>query len=341
MTIMNQQPPSKSASKKNFLYRLWKYFDKKEYVSLTGYKIHACLSEKLKKQGVISSSSNLKLKKYRYVYETLLHPKPLLPPFVPKTIFDQFFRKFFCLQLRENTVETLVLGSSHGFYGYTADDARHEVNICTSSQDLYCSYELYKRYAHAPCLKNIVLFYSVFSPGLITEVTSDAVFIDLLHFFFDVPYRFTFEREKEELFRNLAFVAAEEKEKYKDFNYTGNCSYDFFMPMETSVESRVQSHLKNNGRNNNQTEYVRKLVKAVGQNNQKLLIVVPPCRSDYFKLLPSFEELFPDLLSLKDDVRIVSFLNDGDFSDADFGDMDHLNKNGAGILTEKIRNYLS
>ena len=336
---MNQKVKSSShgSSGKNLFYRIWKHLDKKKYVSLFGYKIHAYLSERLKKQGIVSSSSNLKLKKYRYLYETLIHPEPKLPPFIYKGTFETFYKKFFCLQLRENTIETLAIGSSHGWYGYAADDARREVNACITSQDLYYSYELYKKYAHAPRLKNVILFYSVFSPGFITEVTSEKSLSDLYRFFFDVPYRFTFDREKTELFRNLALFLDVQRDGLKDFKYVGNCPYDFFMPPELGTEDRVSSHLKNNRRNNNQTEYVKKCAGLAREKNHKLLVVIPPVRSDYAKLLPSLEELFPELLSLKDEIQIVSFMNDADFSDDDFGDTDHLNKEGAEKLTQKIR----
>lgn len=336
---MNQCVKNKSG--KTFLYRLWKHIDKKKYVSLPVYKLHAYLSEKLKNKGVIIFSSNLKLKKYRWLDETQFNPKPILPSFIQKAAFDEIYKKFLCLQLRENTMETLALGSSHGLYGYRADDSRNEVNACIASQDLYGSYELYKKYAHAPRLKNVVLFYSVFSPGFITELTSEKGSSDLHRFFFGIPYRFSFDDEKRELFRNLALLVAEEREALKDYSYIGNCEYTFFIPPETDAESRVSAHVKHNRRNNNQNEYVKELIQAAGEKNHNLLIVIPPVRSDYAKLLPPFEELFPDLLRLKDDVRIVSFLNDGDFSDDDFGDTDHLNKTGAEKLTEKIRNHLS
>ena len=122
---MNQKvtSPSHGSSSKKLFYRIWKHLDKKKYVSLFGYKIHAYLSEKLKKQGIISSSSNLKLKRYRYLYETLFPSEPHLPPFILKATFELFYKKFFCLQLRANTIETLAVGSSHGWYGYVADDA--------------------------------------------------------------------------------------------------------------------------------------------------------------------------------------------------------------------------
>lgn len=336
---MNQYVKNKSG--KTFLYRLWKHIDKKKYVSLPAYKLHAYLTKKLMKQGVISAFSNLKLKKYRWLDETQFHPEPNLPFFIQKDSFEHFYKKFLCLQLRENTMETLVLGSSHGLYGYRADDSRNEVNACIASQDLYSSYEFYKKYAHAPRLKNVVLFYSVFSPGFITELTTEKGFSDLQRFFFGIPYRFSFDDEKRELFRNLARLVAEEREALKDYSYIGNCEYTFFIPPETDAESRVSAHVKHNRRNNNQNEYVKELIQAAGEKNHNLLIVIPPVRSDYAKLLPPFEELFPDLLRLKDDVRIVSFLNDGDFSDDDFGDTDHLNKTGAEKLTEKIRNHLS
>ena len=75
--------------------------------------------------------------------------------------------KFFQWQKNKNKTTTLIVGSSHGLYGYRAEGP--EFNLCDVSQDLYYSYRLYALSCDFPQLKTVVLFYSVFSPGHVLE----------------------------------------------------------------------------------------------------------------------------------------------------------------------------
>ena len=69
-----------------------------------------------------------------------------------------------------DTLETLVLGSSHGDHAFDPAYIPNAFNLCYGALDLKHSYYLYQRaIASCPNLKNIVLFYSVFSPGNMLE----------------------------------------------------------------------------------------------------------------------------------------------------------------------------
>ena len=251
------------------------------------------------------------------------------------------YKKFMGLRLHEQTVKTLILGSSHGYYGYRADEKLDEFNGAESSQDLYYSYEIYKQFSDAPKLKNVVLFYSVFSPGNILELTAEKWRCDFYRLFYGIPYRFTPEKAKENVMKSLAgFIISEQEKAPVDAHYTGNCDYSFFMT-SFDLNKRVKKHLKSNCRRENQTEFVRKAILLAKEKGHNLYIVIPPHRSDYTNLLSPFEELFPDLLAIKDDVNILSFLRDPRFYDSDFGDMDHLNQTGAEKLTAFIREAMN
>jgi len=64
------------------------------------------------------------------------------------------------------SLKTIVMGSSHGDYGFNPHYCELSFNLCCRSQDLKHSFHLYKHVnAIAPNLKNLVLFYSIFSPG--------------------------------------------------------------------------------------------------------------------------------------------------------------------------------
>lgn len=96
--------------------------------------------------------------------------------------------KFFQWKTNKDKIETLILGSSHGLYGYRAEGS--EFNLCDVSQDLYYSYHLYALSCDFPQLKNVVLFYSVFSPGHVLEKTAENVKCLFYKELYHIPYPF-------------------------------------------------------------------------------------------------------------------------------------------------------
>lgn len=221
-----------------------------------------------------------------------------------------------------------------------AEESRHEINACDPSQDLYYSYKIYDKYANSPKLKNIILFYSVFSPGYLIELSPEEWRSDLYKFFFDIPYRFSTEYEKQPVLNDLALFIADVKNAPHDFHYTGNCPHTAFNPPDTDPEIRAKAHLKGAVRDENQNSYLESMAKLAFEKGHNLYVIIPPYRSDYTSFLPSFEETFSALLKLKE-INIISFFSDKRFSDSDFGDTDHLNENGAKKLTNLIREEIN
>ena len=72
----------------------------------------------------------------------------------------------------KSNIKTLVLGSSHGGYDFNPLFLKNSFNMSLPSQDLYYSYHLYKK-NNTKKIKNIILFYSVFSPGFSLIKTSE------------------------------------------------------------------------------------------------------------------------------------------------------------------------
>ena len=334
---------------KGFSYRLWKHLNKKQYVSSRTQKFHLWLSKRLAEQGVIDAYEPLKVKETRSfdafrkeIDARFDEIKRLLAPQatdnVHKANFPIYYKKFIAQTLYKNTMKTLIVGNSHGFYGYRAEGGLNEINACELSQDLYYSYELYKKNADAPNLKTVVLFYSVFSPGLIVEFTEEQWRCDFYKFFYNIPYRFHTDAEKEKVLKGMAAHVETWAAPPLETAYIGNHDYSSFLPEGIALSERVRKHLKNGKRPTNQTEYVRKTALLTKEKGHDLYVVIPPHRSDYTRLLPTpYEGLFPDLRALKQDFKILSFLGDSRFADSDFGDMDHLNKTGAEKLMGFIR----
>lgn len=255
---------------------------------------------------------------------------------VNATVMNEFMMKHEALEQKWVVVRNLALGSSHGYHGFLPDG--NSFNLCGNSQDLYLSYELYRRCADLAKLKTVILFYSVFSPGFDAERTSEMDYCLYYRYFWRIPLRYhgpdDFAHKRYLLDKYLRQHPLTEVGDYR-----GENDYGWFFPSQMSVAERVASHLKNNRRQNGQTGYVGKMAELARIKGHRLVVVVPPFRSDYSALLPPFEETFAELLALvkqNPEIKLMSFVDDKDFVDADFGDMDHLNRQGATKLTAKI-----
>ena len=58
-----------------------------------------------------------------------------------KDVLWEHYKKYKEFEDTKDSVKTLILGSSHGAYGYIAKG--DEYNLSLSSQDLYYAYKLY------------------------------------------------------------------------------------------------------------------------------------------------------------------------------------------------------
>ncbi len=97
------------------------------------------------------------------------------------------------IEVYKDKIENLFLGSSNGDYGVNTNmfDANKAFNLCIASQDLYYSFQLYKKYAEElKNLKNIFVTYSVFSAGFELQRTSNNSHIYYYKNVFEIPYKY-------------------------------------------------------------------------------------------------------------------------------------------------------
>ena len=257
-----------------------------------------------------------------------------------KEILWEHYKKYKEIEKYKDNTETLILGSSHGVYGYNAIDG--EYNLALSSQDLYYSFKLYEKYsAELPKLKNIILFYSVFSNGFILDKTGEKQRVLAYKNLFKIPVL------NDSLYfkvYNLSFPHYLGKVKKRLINYNhGNIENPkFFVDPEITPELRAKQHLKNNLRPNKQNYWVENLINLAKNNKHCVYIVLSPATDAYKNCLPDSKELFKDILDLicDKDVCLVDLYNSELFTDEDFGDLDHLNSNGAEKLSNYVRNLI-
>ena len=251
-----------------------------------------------------------------------------------KEIFFEIKQKKTDLLHNPSKVEDLFIGSSHIDHGiiptFFGDAA---FNVGSNSQDLRSSYYIYKSLcAQCPNLKNIILGYSVFSPGLDVAKTSRAYIFDILHHHFSFPNHTPINQKYVRQFATWDRATVKRVE--------GRNGYLNPAPLKANnVEKRISTHLRENQRNNLQNEYIEKLAINVSKNQHHLYVVLMPARQEYIDLLPDKKTLFHDLFDITEKHRIplLDYWNDPDFNKTDFSDFDHLNGVGAEKLTKKIQ----
>lgn len=244
-------------------------------------------------------------------------------------------------------VKTLILGSSHLQNNYIATEG--EYNFAISSQDLYYGYNLYKKLNNSS-LKNIVIAFSVFTPGLSIIRTQCANFCVPYKMLLGIDYQ-DFNVAEEKLLYKSEDTIKKEIEMYlnKDIvpkQYRGNLLwYPHKKFNAQKARERALKHYKNNQRENNQMEWCVKLLNDCSANNQKVYFILPPVTKSYRDALPKKDIVFKDLYNLVKNYNNAKILNyyDTDYFDekTDFTNEDHLNKKGAQKLSTLIRKNIN
>lgn len=248
------------------------------------------------------------------------------------------------IDLCQKELETLVLGSSHGDYGFNPIfTEKKSFNLAHSSQDLYYSYHLYQKYAkQCSKLENVVIFYSVFSQGnnLYMQKKNDLVCF----------YKIIFGCKYFSNFKDLLLDKKEGKyrkwyKKYKRVpkgEYYGFEAGKYFLK-KISTEIRASSHLRENKREDNLLGYLQKIVTLAKEKQHQLYIVLSPGREDYKQECGDSKRLFTAVFEMQNklDLKIINLYDNVSFNDNDFGDCDHLNSNGAEKATKIINKIIN
>lgn len=245
-----------------------------------------------------------------------------------------------------DSLRTLAVGSSHGDFGFNPAFVPDAFNLCTASQDLRHSCLLVEKMSRLnPAIANIVVFYSAFSPGHALEKTSDRVRCAALKevFLLDVEYT------NPDVLAAHASIAGRLSAMKLERGARGfiRTNAEPFIGDDYGVDRRAATHMKHNARRTEDIHLVR-LVLGAQARGQKVLVVIPPVRSDYKAALRRISpDVFASLRMLAGfafpaPLQILDCFDDFSFDDAWFGDFDHLLPEGPGcaMLSTRIRNHL-
>jgi hypothetical protein len=255
------------------------------------------------------------------------------------------------LEQARDTLETIVLGSSHGDHGFDPAYVPNSFNLCYRSLDLKHCHSLYQRtITLCPNLKNLVLFYSVFSPGRVLEHSPDESEIGpLCSALFDLDVEYQSEpltRLAQALTQQLqdGMAATLIEETAKLDGRAGFLPNDQVAAAASAFQARLLSHIKNNYESGTDY-YLLKILALANRLGHQVTVVIPPVTSRYrdtlntrssvlFRELIEAVDLFPWTLPIK----VLNAYDDEAYEDRFFIDSDNLDALGDGtrILSQAI-----
>ena len=247
--------------------------------------------------------------------------------------------------------ETIALGSSHAEVGYIASE--NEINFATSAQDLYYSYNLYKK-LNKDSVKNIIISYSYFSPWAKMILGDYRETCAIFKAFFNIEYQDKDIANKYNLKKMEKYYKKDISRRIFYFKHKkrpamqGNFQYypKGYTDVDYINEGAKITHACTT-KAYDQDIYLQKLLDDTKANNQKLIIVMTPMNKDIFPYIPKKEDLFKSLYDtcngynnchIIDCYDSENFIQEG--SDCDFYNFHHINLKGANKLTKIIRKVM-
>ena len=250
------------------------------------------------------------------------------------------------IKIKKDNAKTIILGSSHAQMSYIDDE--ESINFGNGSQDLYYSWKIYEKFSFMlPKLKNIIVFYDVFSPGNDMQKGPFHSRTSLYNFLFDIPYKSeeaalrlsTFDLEK--VLEKKYLPVAKSLSEVIDHSYPVLCAPS---PKYSKDELRefAQGQLKLNEKNNGMHVYLEKIINLSKKLGHKVTIVVSPYNKEFRTLFPQKETIFSELNKIANQfsISVLNLFDDEEFIENDFRNIDHLNRSGAKRLTNKIKDKI-
>ncbi|CAN5200098.1 hypothetical protein BH10PSE3_BH10PSE3_01320 [soil metagenome] len=247
------------------------------------------------------------------------------------------------LEQARDTLETIVLGSSHGDYAFDPTYVPNSFNLCYRSLDLKHCYYLYQRTIEmCPNLKNIVLFYSVFSPGNMLERSPGEADIGAL---FSALFDLGVEYQSDHLNRLTEAVTTRLQEGMAATLIEEAAKLDGhagFLPAYKGVadasefQARMLSHIKLNYEAG-ADYYLLKILALANRLGHGVTLVIPPATSAYRNVLGARSSvLFRELIEVTGlfpwtvPIQLINAYDDESYEDSFFVDSDHMDARGEG-----------
>ena len=257
-----------------------------------------------------------------------------------------------------DTIEILVFGSSHNYYGLRPElFSMSTYSLANVSQGVYYDYTLLDRYIDScPNLKYVICDMSVFSPisrRMEEGKESFRVTFYELYMGFDNHSAFSkynYELSNPEIFKTKIGLGVKELIHKSDLNalYPGGVDDSYTANVKKvegwdeaieAVERHVRPFDEKLYRESN--AYFMKIAELCKSHNVVMVYVTTPAMSGYFKSIPSerielMQRVVNNTRSVWEKTYYINLLDDDRFGDEDFYDCDHLNYEKGAVKLSKI-----
>ncbi len=247
------------------------------------------------------------------------------------------------LEQARDTLETIVLGASQGDQAFDPAHLPHSFNLCFRSLDLKHSYYLYQRAIEmCPNLKNIVMFYSVSSPGHMLEFSPGESDIGaVLSALFDLGVEYQSDHLNQltqaltqQLREGLAEALIREAAGLD--GRAGSLPAHEDPADAAEFKRRMLSHIKSNYEAG-ADYYLLKILALANRLGHGVVLVIPPATSVYRNTLNiRSSTLFRELIEVVGlfpwsvPIQVINAYDDEAYEDSFFVDSDHLDAGGEG-----------
>ncbi|HYF02911.1 MAG TPA: D-alanyl-lipoteichoic acid biosynthesis protein DltD [Patescibacteria group bacterium] len=249
-----------------------------------------------------------------------------------------------------DSVEILVLGSSHALYGIDpAQFSWRGYNLSNSSQTLYYDARLTEKYlSRLPLVKSVIIPVSYFSLWYRLEDTKDAWRMYFYKKFWDIGNSEIRVTDSENFSYTMLYspkIAFHYWQRgFQDTNVTGTLNYNGWIPAkphevnqltDSLARIRVESHdfVHFENRLNDNMRDLERLVIVLKKRNIDPVLITTPVSELYARyadqeVVTKNENLLKNLAK-RFNLQYFNYFSDTRFSLSDFNDNDHLNPQGA------------
>lgn len=259
-----------------------------------------------------------------------------------------------------DSVEILIFGSSHNYYGLRAElFSLPTYSLANVSQSVYYDYMLLNKYIDSCSnLRYVICDMSVFSP--ISRRMEEgkegfrATFYELYMGFdnHSVFSKYHYELSNPEIFKSKIGLGVKELISKSDLNalYPGGGDDSYSARLKRfdgwdDAKYAVERHVRpfDEKYYNESNAYFMKMAELCKSRNVVMVYVTTPTMSGYYKRIPParidlMQSIVKNTQRVWKKTYYINLLEDGRFDDKDFYDCDHLNYENGAVKLSKILN---
>lgn len=275
---------------------------------------------------------------------------------VLRSIDNDYRNKEAWMQANAPSVQVLTFGSSHGFYGIRPDCFdKKTYNLGFPSQSIqYDQYLLHRYINKCSSLQTVILPVSYFS--LFSEMEDGGAWAHVkgYHIYMGCTYHPINPIYHLELINKEKYLGiAKQMGKPLNFAVADSLGWGYkrqWGDQKPNFKQEAMHTVAHHSRNSQQStlpnqQRLTQIIETCQQKGINVILLTTPTHPSYYTLLDSAmwgktQHICEQLDKKYEHVTYLNYLKDSTFTDDDFYDADHLNRQGAAKLSTKLNNII-